>query len=68
MRKFFLGDGGIERDEAKHRTMQRCAALGWEVADDNQADALAIWAWRCAMIDPTAGIEMSPLFDKRRRA
>jgi Holliday junction resolvasome RuvABC endonuclease subunit len=68
VRQFFLGDGRLERDEAKHRTMQRCAALGWDVADDNEADALAIWAWRCAIIDPTAGIAMSPLFDKRRRA
>lgn len=66
VRKFFLGDGNLPREEAKHRTVQRCRALCWNPADDNAADALAIWAWRCAMIDPTVGAGMSPLFDKRR--
>jgi hypothetical protein len=66
VRKFFLGDGNMPREEAKYRTVQRCRALCWNPADDNAADALAAWAWRCAMIDPTSGISMSPLFDKRR--
>lgn len=66
VRKFFLGDGNLPSEEAKYRTVQRCRALCWNPADDNAADALAIWAWRCAMIDPTVGAGMSPLFDKRR--
>ena len=68
VRKFFLGDGSLERDIAKSRTVERCRLLGWAPEDDNAADALAIWAWRCAMIDPTVGTTMSPLFDKRRSA
>jgi Holliday junction resolvasome RuvABC endonuclease subunit len=67
VRKFFIGDGGVERDKAKWQTVQRCRALQWDPADDNAADALAIWAWRCAMIDPAFGTTLSPLFDKRRR-
>jgi Holliday junction resolvasome RuvABC endonuclease subunit len=68
VRKFFLGDGSLDRDTAKHRTVQRCEALGWAPADDNAADALAIWAWRCSIIDPTFGTTLSPLFGKRRIA
>jgi crossover junction endodeoxyribonuclease RuvC len=68
VRKFFLGDGHIPSAQAKHRTVQRCEALGWAPADDNAADALAIWAWRCSIIDPTFGTTLSPLFGKRRIA
>jgi hypothetical protein len=68
VRKFFLGDGNLPREEAKYRTIQRCRALCWNPADDNAADALAAWAWRCAIIDPAAGVKLSPLFDKRRSA
>jgi Holliday junction resolvasome RuvABC endonuclease subunit len=66
VRKFFLGDGSLEREQAKHRTVQRCTALGWEPADDNAADALAIWAWRCAMIDPLQGTNLTPLFGREQ--
>jgi Holliday junction resolvasome RuvABC endonuclease subunit len=68
VRKFFIGDGSVKRDSAKWQTVQRCEALGWAPADDNAADALAIWAWRCSIIDPAFGTTLSPLFGKRRIA
>jgi hypothetical protein len=66
VRKFFLGQGDMPRDEAKHRTVMRCRAMGWDPENDDAADALACWAWRCSHIDPAFGIALSPLFNKRR--
>src|SRR6266404_7236571 len=36
----------------KKLVMRQCAAMGWEVADDNEADALATWSYMCALIEP----------------
>jgi hypothetical protein len=66
IRKFFLGTASMPREEAKHRTVMRCRALCWDPADDNAADALAMWAYQCSLIDPTQGTSLSPLFNKRR--
>lgn len=35
------------RDEIKRLVVRRCRAIGYEVADDDQADAAAIWDWAC---------------------
>ena len=43
IRKHFIGVGRLKRTEAKRRTMQRCKLLGWHVANDNEADAAAVW-------------------------
>ncbi|MAI35057.1 MAG: hypothetical protein CMM07_25745 [Rhodopirellula sp.] len=43
VRKFFLGSGAISGKRAKQMTIEYCFELGWEVEDDNQADALAVW-------------------------
>jgi hypothetical protein len=66
VRKFFLGEGNMPREEAKHRTVMRCRAMCWDPADDNAADALAMWAYQCALIDPVQGTAHSPLFNRRR--
>lgn len=42
IRSHFLG-GGVPKGQGKKLTMQRCARLGWKAADDNEADALALW-------------------------
>lgn len=54
--KFFTGKarwpGG--RDEKKERTKEMCRAYGWDVENDNQADALALWAMAEAVVSPRA--------------
>lgn len=54
--KFFTGKarwpGG--RIEKKRRTMDMCRAYGWEVTNDNEADALAMWAMAEAVVSPRA--------------
>lgn len=41
IRKHFVGNGRPR--DPKAAVMARCSQLGWRVADDNQADALATW-------------------------
>ena len=43
IRKHFIGRGDLKRDAAKARTMERCQRLGWQIANDNEADACAVW-------------------------
>ena len=40
----------------KGEVIARCRLLGWEVADDNAADACALWDFACA----TAGFQTAP--------
>ena len=50
VRTHFLGSNRHKREQAKALTMQRCRQLGWEVTDDNQADALALWDYQIACL------------------
>jgi hypothetical protein len=50
VRKFFIGRNP-PRALAKKLTKQRCRDVGWQPSDDNEADALAIWAHECRSID-----------------
>jgi hypothetical protein len=67
IRGHFLGRRDLKRDAAKRETMQRCRALGWQVEDDNAADAAATWSCACAHIDPVTALEVSPLFNRKLR-
>lgn len=42
VRKHFLGRANMTRAAAKAGAMTRCKQLGWNPADDNEADALAV--------------------------
>jgi hypothetical protein len=66
VRMFFLGRNP-KRDEAKRATIQRCRDLGFDVADDNEADAIAIWFYRSAILDPNVGTNLTALFRKGLR-
>lgn len=65
VRGHFIGDRGLARDAAKREVMRQCRRLGWPVADDNAADACALWSFACGMIDPQTAIKVSPLFGLR---
>lgn len=68
VRKFFLGRDPKVSDfeglspahaklEIKRLVIARCHALGWEPADGDQADAMALWAFACAT---RAGMTLPP--------
>ena len=59
IRKHFLGRQLTVRDypglskaqartQIKAEVMKRCALLGWEAADDDAADAAALWDYACS--------------------
>lgn len=60
VRASFLGNGNLKRDEAKRRTRAMCRLLGWDVLDDDQADAGAIWWNACAICCPSLTPKISP--------
>jgi Holliday junction resolvasome RuvABC endonuclease subunit len=62
IRKHFLGSAGFRGPEAKTLTMQRCAELGWNAADDNAADALALWDLLATRASPHHGHTTMRLF------
>lgn len=61
VRRHFL-QANPARDSAKRMTVAKCRALGWEVADDNAADAAALWSYASAKILPKTALRATPLF------
>lgn len=66
VRKHFLGYNPKGREEAKRAVKNRCRALGWDVRDDNQADACALLDWRLAQLSPAHAIRTTALFQERQ--
>jgi hypothetical protein len=61
VRMHFLGESP-PRVEAKRKTIARCRMIGWNVADDNQADACATWSYACGLQNLEAALRPTPLF------
>jgi hypothetical protein len=67
VRAHFIDMRRAKRKDAKRWVLAQCSRLGWlpeDCKDEDQADALAIWSWQCAMLDPVNGLRVSPLFQK----
>jgi hypothetical protein len=60
VRMFFLGHNP-KRDIAKKATVHRCKLLGWQVEDDNAADACALWLYACSFVAPREAMRPTPL-------
>jgi hypothetical protein len=67
IRAHFIGDSSLHRMQAKKAVIERCKMLQWEVANDNEADAAALWSYACALIDPAQALAMTPLFNPKLR-
>lgn len=67
VRRHFIGRGDLKRVPAKQEVVTRCRMLGWDVANDNEGDACAIWSFAVSLIDPKQGLRVSPLFNKKLR-
>jgi hypothetical protein len=48
----------------KKLVMRQCRAMGWSPIDDNESDALALWHYMCALIEPKLAIAPTPLFGR----
>lgn len=64
VRNHFIGSNP-KRAKAKPMVIRQCVAQGWSVADDNEADALAVWSYTCALIEPKLAVLPTPLFGGR---
>lgn len=62
VRGHFIGDRGLHRAAAKREVTRNCHRLGWHVADDNAADACAVWSYARSLVDPVRGLKVTPLF------
>ena len=62
VREHFISDRHARRQHAKRDTVAQCRAAGWNVADDNAADALALWSYGVARERPATAIKRTPLF------
>lgn len=64
VRNHFIGSNP-KRAKAKPMVIRQCRAMGWEVRDDNEADALATWHYMCSLIEPKLALQVRPLFGRR---
>jgi hypothetical protein len=55
VRGHFLGCNP-KRAEAKPMVVKQCNVMGWDVEDDNEADALATWSYMCSLLEPKQAI------------
>jgi hypothetical protein len=62
VRQHFIHARGLQRDAAKLRVMETCRMLGWAAGDDNCGDALALWSYTTALINPASALRTTPLF------
>lgn len=68
VRKHFIGHGNLPGPAAKLAVLERCRILGWQVQDDNCADAAALWAYGMAVKYPKWSPSSTPLFAARTGA
>jgi hypothetical protein len=68
IRAHFIGERGLRRDAAKSAVFERCQQLGWNCDNENESDALALWSYACAQIDPATALRVSPLFNRALRS
>jgi hypothetical protein len=47
---------------AKAATIDRCRELGWNVNNDNEADACALWDYQIACLRPDLAYKTTALF------
>lgn len=66
-RRHLLGPGRIPKGEGKNLVFDRCRALRWMVANDDESDAAAIWSLGCGEANPLASVGVTPLFSGAMR-
>lgn len=64
VRKHLLG-GRPAKGDAKREVIASLRGLGFDPADDNEADAIAGWLYAAAQVDPKAAPPTGPLFRGR---
>jgi hypothetical protein len=63
VRAHFIGSN-MKRDAAKAATIARCHELGWDVSNDNEGDACALWDYQRCCLRPDIASMTTPLFER----
>jgi hypothetical protein len=61
-RRFLTGQGKFPKGEGKDIVFDFCRRLGWNPANTDESDAMAIWATGCGQMSPAAAAMTTPLF------
>lgn len=61
-RKHFLGNGGMNRKDAKRAAITRCRQMGYSVETDDEADAIGIWDYAVSLKSPEHACSSTDLF------
>lgn len=64
-RSQFLGAGRIPKGQGKVLVRERCRVLGWQVVNDDEADAACIWSMGVGIMSPMNAHRSTPLFGAR---
>lgn len=51
VRSYFIGSAHFKTDEAAKRIKTHCERLGWGIANHDEGDAAALWAWTMAKVN-----------------
>lgn len=62
VRKHFIDHARMKRIDAKAAVIAECRRRGWGVKNDDEADALALWDFMSAVVDPAQRATGMPLF------
>lgn len=68
IRHHFIGERNLPREIAKPRVFAMCKQLGWAASGYDAADALALWSYTAALINPHSALALTPLFGAREPA
>ncbi|RRY08851.1 hypothetical protein [Brucella anthropi] len=69
VRGYFIGQRNLKREVAKREVVAECHRRGWDVKNDDEGDACAIWSYMCAVKVPelrTSGAK-TPLFGGKKK-
>jgi hypothetical protein len=61
VRAHFIGRN-FKSATAKALTMERCHDLGWQTQTPDEADACALWDYKCCLLRPDLAERTAPLF------
>lgn len=63
-RRYLTGPGRLPKGEGKDIVFDWCRRLGWNPANTDESDAMAIWSMGCGQMSPAMAAMTTPLFSR----
>lgn len=61
-KKAFTGSARASKSQKPYPVVTSCRQRGWDIIDDNAADAAGIWYHACTLVSAEAAVRHDPLF------